>query len=152
MGKCADGVGKNGHEKMTKLRCVHHLALTVTDVDRSVPWYVRVLELEEFARRDDPAVGLRKVMLRSAGKEFAVVLVQHADTDRRTFDERATGLDHVAFKVSSHAELAEWEDRLAEYGVTYTPVEPSRTLAGSAVIVFRDPDGIQLEIWADPEP
>jgi glyoxylase I family protein len=145
------GVGKDGREKMTKLRSVHHLALTVTDVDRSVPWYARVLELEEFARRDDEETGLRKVVLRSQSEEFAVVLVQHSDTGRRVFDERRTGLDHVAFKVSSRAELSEWEDRLDEYGVTYSPAEPSLTLAGSTVIVFRDPDGIQLEIWADPE-
>ncbi|WP_020669316.1 VOC family protein [Amycolatopsis nigrescens] len=136
---------------MSKLTCVHHLALTVTDVDRSVPWYVRVLELEELTRREDPDTGLRKVVLRSPDGEFAVVLVQHPDTGRRGFDERRTGLDHVAFKVSTHEELRDWEKRLAEYGVTFTAAAPSRTLAGSEVVVFRDPDGIQLEVWADPE-
>lgn len=147
------GVGKkDGHKNMSKLRSVHHLALTVTDVDRSVPWYARVLELEESIRRDDPETGLRKVVLRSPGDEFAVMLVQHADQGRRSFDERRTGLDHVAFKVSSHADLVEWEARLTEYGVTYTPASSSRTLPGAAAIVFRDPDGIQLEVWADPEP
>ncbi|MFD9892562.1 VOC family protein [Amycolatopsis sp. NPDC058986] len=135
---------------MPKLTSVHHLALTVTDVDRSVPWYVRVLDLEEHTRREDPETGLRKVVLRSPGDEFAVMLVQHADTGRRLFDECHTGLDHVAFKVSSVAELAEWEARLAEFGVQYTPAAPSRTLEGAMVIVFRDPDGIQLEVWADP--
>lgn len=137
---------------MPKLTSVHHLALTVTDVDRSVPWYERVLDLEELTRREDPETGLRKVVLGSAGDQFAVMLVQHADTGRRGFDERRTGLDHVAFKVSSVAELGEWEDRLDEFGVSYEPTSPSRTLEGSSVIVLRDPDGIQLEIWADPEP
>lgn len=134
---------------MSKLMSVHHLALTVTDVDRSVPWYARVLELEEVTRREDPENGLRKVVLRSPSEGFSVVLVEHPDTGRPPFDERRTGLDHVAFKVSSRSELAEWEARLSEYGVTYTPVTHSRTLEGSSVIVFRDPDGIQLEIWAD---
>ncbi len=136
---------------MAKLMSVHHLALTVTDVDRSVPWYVRVLDLEEVTRREEPDTGLRKVVLRSAGDEFSVVLVQHADTGRRGFDERRTGLDHVAFRVQSTAELAEWECRLAEFGVSYLPAAPSRTFEGSMVVVFRDPDGIQLEIWTDPE-
>ncbi len=136
---------------MSKLMSVHHLALTVTDVDRSVPWYARVLELEEYTRREDPETGLRKVVLRSPSEGFAVVLVEHANTGRPRFDERRTGLDHVAFKVSSRSELAEWEARLEEYGVTYTPAKQSRTLEGSSVVVFRDPDGIQLEIWADPE-
>jgi glyoxylase I family protein len=130
---------------------VHHIALTVTDVDRSVPWYARVLELEEFTRRDDPETGVRKVVLRSQSDEFAVMLVQHPDTGRGEFDERRAGLDHVAFGVASRAELSEWEDRLDQYGVTYVATRSSRTLPGSTVIVFRDPDGIQLEIWADSE-
>ncbi|PXY34616.1 glyoxalase [Prauserella sp. PE36] len=136
---------------MTKLASVHHLALTVTDVDRSVPWYERVLEFEEISRRDDPEKGLRKVLLRAPGDGFSVMLVQHAHVERPPFDERHTGLDHVAFKVGSFAELQRWEERLAEYGVTHTPATPSRTVPGSLVVVFRDPDGIQLEVWAEPE-
>ncbi|HEY2061798.1 MULTISPECIES: VOC family protein [Amycolatopsis] len=136
---------------MPKLTSVHHLALTVTDVDRSVPWYARVLDLEESHRREDPDTGIHKVVLRSAGDGFSVVLVQHPDTERREFDERRTGLDHVAFSVSSKAELVDWEARLAEFGVSYLPSTASRTFEGSSVVVFRDPDGIQLEIWSEPE-
>src|SRR6187399_3721698 len=123
---------------MSKLTSVHHLALTVTDVDRSVPWYERVLELREIARREDAESAIRKVHMGAPGDVFRVVLVQHPDTERGVFDERRTGLDHVAFKVDSYAELKEWERRLGEYGVTYSPAEPSRTLPGAAVVVFRD--------------
>ncbi|HVV09679.1 VOC family protein [Amycolatopsis sp.] len=135
---------------MSTLTSVHHLALTVTDVDRSVPWYERVLELKEVARREDPESGIRKVFMRAQADSFSVILVQHPDTERGGFDERRTGLDHVAFKVETYFELKEWEQRLADYGVTYSPAKASRTLPGSAVVVFRDPDGIQLEVWADP--
>ncbi|ASR38664.1 glyoxalase [Prauserella marina] len=134
---------------MSKLTCVHHLALTVTDVDRSVPWYVRVLDFEEVDRREDPHTGVRKVVLRAPGDGFAIVLVQHSRVERPAFDERRTGLDHVAFKVGSRAELQQWEQRLAEYGVTFTPAAPSLIAPDSEVVVFRDPDGIQLEVWAD---
>ena len=148
--------------RMSKLTNVHHLALTVTDVDRSVPWYERVLELEEVSRREDPETGMCKVVLRAPGDGFAVVLVQHPDVVRpgaandtgarwADFDERRTGLDHVAFKVASRDELRHWEERLACYGVTYSPSKESRTMPGSEVVVFRDPDGIQLEVWADPD-
>ncbi|MBN6035818.1 VOC family protein [Amycolatopsis sp. 195334CR] len=136
---------------MPRLKSVHHLALTVTDVDRSVPWYVRVLELEEAARREDPESGLRKVVLKSADQGFSVVLVQHPDTERPWFDERRTGLDHVAFCVGTRDELKDWEKRLAEHGVTFSSAKESRTLPGSEVVVFRDPDGIQLEVWADTD-
>lgn len=134
---------------MSTLTGVHHLALTVTDVDRSVPWYERVLDLKEVARREDAETGIRKVVLRGRADLFSVVLVQHPDTERGDFDERRTGLDHVAFTVESYGELKEWESRLAEYGVTHTAAKASRTLPGSAVVVFRDPDGIQLEVWAN---
>ncbi|WP_236790543.1 VOC family protein [Amycolatopsis sp. GM8] len=136
---------------MSTLTGVHHLALTVTDVDRSVPWYERVLDLKEVARREDAETGIRKVVLRGRTDTFAVLLVQHPDTELGDFDERRAGLDHVAFTVDSYVELKEWESRLAEYGVTHSPAKASRTLPGSAVVVFRDPDGIQLEVWADPE-
>jgi glyoxylase I family protein len=139
------------NQGMSKLASVHHLAITVTDVDRSVPWYVRVLGLEEHTRREDPETGIRKVVLRSANQILSVILVQHPDTELRALEERRTGLDHVAFKVDTSAALSEWEVKLTEYGVPYTPTRPSRTLLGSSVLVFRDPDGIQLEIWADSE-
>lgn len=133
---------------MSKLTNLHHLALTVTDVDRSVPFYERVLELTEVTRREDPETGIRKVYLRAPGEDFFVVLVQHPDTARGGFDERRTGLDHIAFTVESHAALKEWEQRLADYSVNYTPATPSRTVPGASVVVFCDPDGIQLEVWS----
>lgn len=137
---------------MSELANVHHLALTVTDVDRSVPWYTRVLGLEELTRREDEATGLRKVVLRAPSGGIAVVLVQHSDTERPGFDERHTGLDHVAFQLDSVDDLQKWERHLVEHGVTHTPAAPSRTMPGSLVVVFRDPDGIQLEVWANPTP
>lgn len=134
---------------MWKLSNLYHLALTVTDVDRSVPWYERVLDLTETNRREDADTGIRKVYLRAPGDEFYVVLVQHPDTARGGFDGRRAGLDHIAFKVDSYAALKEWERRLADYSVTYAPATASRTVPGASVVVFCDPDGIQLEVWSD---
>jgi glyoxylase I family protein len=135
---------------MSTLTNVHHLALTVTDVDRSVPWYERVLQLKEMARREDAETGVRKVLLRGRADSFTVILVQRPDTERGDCDRRHTGLHHVAFKVDSFVELKEWEQRLDDYGVSHSPATASRTLPGSAVVVFHDPDGIQLEVWAGP--
>ena len=133
---------------MSQLASVHHLAITVTDVDRSVPWYGRVLGLEEFTRREEPDTNVYKVFLRS-GESLVVMLVQYPDTELRGLSERRIGLDHVAFKVSDRAALSEWETKLTEYGVPFTPTRPSLTLVGSSVLVLHDPDGIQIEIWAD---
>jgi glyoxylase I family protein len=69
---------------------------------------------------------------------------QYPGREEGAFDEFRTGLDHFAFAVSSRAELEGWEQRLREADVAFTPI--AETPIGS-VIVFRDPDNIQLEFW-----
>jgi catechol 2,3-dioxygenase-like lactoylglutathione lyase family enzyme len=61
-----------------------------------------------------------------------------------TRDEFRTGLDHFAFGVATRAELEDWQRELSSRGITFTPI--TETPIGS-VIVFRDPDNIQLEFW-----
>jgi glyoxylase I family protein len=60
------------------------------------------------------------------------------------FDEYRVGLDHFAFTVEDRAQLEEWERELASRDITYSPI--AETPIGS-VVVFRDPDNIQLEFW-----
>lgn len=136
---------------MSKLNCVHHLSLTVTDLERSVPWYQRVLDLEPVTARQEAEAGVQKMALSPAGGGFVLVLVQYPPEGRDTFDEHRVGMDHVAFGVSSKEELAQWERRLANYGVTFTPAAESSAMPGATLVGFRDPDGIRLEVWADAE-
>ena len=60
------------------------------------------------------------------------------------FDERRAGLDHVGFAVDNRGALDDWQARLADQGVEHSPVEDT---ASGSVLVFRDPDQIQLEMW-----
>lgn len=134
---------------MPALTGVHHVALTVTDVDRSVPWYERVLGFTTIGRDDDDGdAGLRKVFLRGPGFGFTLTLVQHPAGGGALFDERRPGLDHLTFSVPTTDSLREWTDRLSEHGVTFSPIAQEPTVPGSQVIALRDPDGIQLVLWA----
>ena len=47
--------------------------------------------------------------------------------------------------VSGRSELDAWESRLTELGVEHSPVNDQ---GGYAVLVFRDPDNIQLEFMS----
>jgi catechol 2,3-dioxygenase-like lactoylglutathione lyase family enzyme len=69
---------------------------------------------------------------------------QYEGREAVRFDEFHTGLDHLAFGVADRGELESWEQALAQRGIPYTPIVD--TPIGS-VIVFRDPDNIQLEFW-----
>jgi glyoxylase I family protein len=120
----------------------HHVGFTVRDADASAKWYADLLGMQEVLRGDDDAVHFRVLAHPESGCVIGVrQYPKHADG---RFDEFRTGLDHFAFGVASRGELEAWEQRLSDTGVPFTPI--AETPIGS-VIVFRDPDNIQLEFF-----
>jgi glyoxylase I family protein len=61
-------------------------------------------------------------------------------------------LDHLAFGVDQRDELDSWSQRLDRAHVAHSPVQPANSIPGAFVLVFRDPDNIQLELFYDPGP
>jgi len=120
----------------------HHIALTVTDADRSAEWYCGLLGMSVLAAADDETVKVR--VLVDAASGWLLGLRQYHGRERDGFDEFRTGLDHFAFGAENRAALEKWERELSARGIEYTPI--AETPIGS-VIVFRDPDNIQLEFW-----
>lgn len=121
---------------------IHHVSITVTDIERSVPWYMEVLGLEKLMVEQHPNDAGYAVVLGKPDWSMCVGLHTHPTNGGETFDEARTGLDHISFLVSSRAELDEWRTRLAELGVEQSPITDRE---GYAVLVFRDPDNVQLE-------
>jgi glyoxylase I family protein len=119
-----------------------HIALTVRDADASAAWYSDLLGMQVVLFNDDDDVRSRVLVDPSSG--FGVALRQYRDGTSDRFDEFRTGLDHLAFAVSSRADLEAWERELSARGIPYSPI--ADTPMGS-LVVFRDPDGIQLEFW-----
>ena len=128
---------------------VHHLGLTVRDVERSAGWYVTVLGFERAGSFEAPDGARRKVFLRHDGLSLRLGLTQHRDGANGHFEETMIGLDHLAFGVASRAELDAWAARLDERGVPHSPVADANSIDGASVLVFRDPDNIQLELFAE---
>jgi glyoxylase I family protein len=134
---------------------LQHLALTVRDLDASVEWYSRVFGLTPYM--DAPHEGGLGRLLTDDERSLSIVLHRHDANERETFRESRTGLDHVGFFLPSRADLVEWQSHLERHGVARAD-KADRPLTQSpiadesygSVLVFRDPDNIQLELFARP--
>jgi glyoxylase I family protein len=132
------------------IRGIHHLGLTVRDLEASAAWYAEVLGFRRDGEYESPDGTRRKVFLRHDGFPVRLGLTYHRDGVLDGFDERRVGLDHLAFAVSDRAELDNWATRLDAAGVVHSSVAPANSIPGAAVLVLRDPDNIQLELFVDP--
>ncbi len=134
---------------------LHHLALTVRDLDASVHWYEQAFGIKPLMDVPHPG-GLGRV-LADDDQDLVLVLHRHEASSGETFDERRTGLDHPGFIVPSRNDLVAWQSHLEAHGVvradaadrplTQSPIADENY---GSVLVFRDPDNIQLELFAPP--
>ena len=131
---------------MAPLPAVAHIALTVTDLAVSVPWYERLLGTKPVL--DEDTAGYHHTVYQLPGGTL-LALHQHPSTTGHQdgFDEHRPGLDHLSFGVADRAELKDWQARLEELGVAHGEIADAHY--GSA-LSFLDPDNIALELFAPP--
>lgn len=127
---------------MPSVTGAHHMALTVTDAERSAAWYSELLGMQLLMSGDEDTVRFRVLVHPESGWVQGVREYTEGSSDR--FDELRTGLDHFAFGVPSREALDDWVQVLDDKAVPHAGV--SDTPVGS-VVTFRDPDNIQLELW-----
>jgi catechol 2,3-dioxygenase-like lactoylglutathione lyase family enzyme len=121
---------------------VHHVTLTVQDVDRSAEWYQRVLGPADAARRSGD--GWERIRLAWPTGLVIGVTKHESAGPHDHFDERRMGLDHIGLTCTSEDEVRDWAARLDDLGVAHGPVEVAPY--GWAVTA-RDPDGIAIEFF-----
>jgi catechol 2,3-dioxygenase-like lactoylglutathione lyase family enzyme len=123
-------------------RGLHHVALLCSDVERTVRFYQEVLEFpltEIFENRD--YAGSNHFFF-DIGNGNLLAFFDLPGLDLGAYAEVLGGLHHLAISVDPER----WErlkGRLEEAGVAYQ--EESGTS-----IYFPDPDGVRLELIADP--
>lgn len=129
---------------MAEFPSVHHVAVTVTDLDRSAAWYKALFDADPVLDEDTGAF-THKVWALS-GTLFGIH--GHKDTPANDrFSEFRVGLDHVSFGVAARTDLQEWEGRLNAIGVAHGGIVDAPYGSG---LSFRDPDGNALEFFAPP--
>ena len=113
-----------------------HVALRVSDVDRSIAWYTDVLGLE---REQVPAWGDYPVVLKAG--HASVALFQAPRPDLPPPAEHSLRVTHIAFRLGRR-EFDEAREELAAKGLDaeFQDHEVCHSL------YVRDPDGHQVEL------
>jgi len=142
------------------MKAIHHVGITVPDLDRGIEFYNGVLGLEladpPSPVFDDPDLGprvgvpganLRQVNLRLG--DSIVELLEYTAPEppyEHPVPANAHGAAHLAFQVEDvKAKKAELEDAGVEFLSEVNFVEEG-VLAGWRWVYFRDPFGIVLEL------
>jgi glyoxylase I family protein len=124
---------------------ITHVAVTVRDLERSVPWYEQLFDGKPVLDEDTGSFHHVVWML---GGETLFGLHQHPNPESGdAFSELRPGLDHVSFGVASRSELEQWQRRLDDLGVSHGGIMDAPYGSG---LSFRDPDNIALELFAPP--
>jgi glyoxylase I family protein len=128
---------------------IAHVRLTVSDIERSRRFYESVFDWPVLLEIPENADEATREQL---GFLFGGVIYDLGGTliglrpvavDR--FHEDRAGLDHIAFRLASLAELESAATHLDEVGVAH---EPIKDIGPSYILEFRDPDNIALELTA----
>ncbi|MDP9388037.1 MAG: VOC family protein [Actinomycetota bacterium] len=124
---------------------IGHIALTVSDLERSVAWYRRLFDAEPVLDED---TGPFHHVVWMLGGGTLLGLHQHVkEESSEPASEFRPGLDHVSFACTDRAELKRWEERLDQLGIPHGLITDAPYGSG---LSFRDPDNIPLEFFAPP--
>jgi glyoxylase I family protein len=121
---------------------VSHISFSVRDSATSARWWAELLDLTEIDRVSGD--GWHGVLLLHPPSRTIIEFQQHDGNQGEIFDPGRTGFDHMGFKVDTRADLDEWLSRFERLGVTHSPIAEREY---GAVLAFKDPDGIQFEMF-----
>jgi len=123
---------------MTK---VHHVKIPVTDLQRSVAWYCKLLDLVPYREFVEQGA-LRGAALRSPEASFAFAL-----RDRKfcASQPNLAGFDLVALQMASRETLADLAAKCDRLGIEHGPVQDRGP--DEAVVDVPDPDGTVLRFF-----
>lgn len=122
------------------LNTVHHVAIIVSDYEKSRKFYVEQLELpiiREIYREDREDY---KLDLQVGDMELEIFGVKNPP--KRVTNPEACGLRHLAFKVDDIETVVKW---LNEKGIETEPIRMD-PYTQKRMTFFRDPDDLPLEL------
>jgi catechol 2,3-dioxygenase-like lactoylglutathione lyase family enzyme len=126
----------------TSARGIHHAALICSDVEQTIKFYQGILEFpltELFGNRDYKG---STHFFFDVGNGNLLAFFDFPGLDLEPYRETIGNVNHIAISVTKE----KWDylrARLDAAGVAYQ-------VASGTSIYFKDPDGVRLELLADP--
>src|SRR5437764_6068372 len=101
---------------MPEFPALAHVAVTVSDLNRSRGWYQALFDSQPVL--DEDTGPFHHVVWLLGGTLYGIH--QHAQPSGSSpFDELRPGLDHVSFGVADRSALEQWASRLEELGISH---------------------------------
>ena len=134
-----------------KLADLHHLGITVSDIERSIVFYRDALGMELIGRRPHVAADYVAQQTGYDGVEVSVASFRVSPTSRQSLEVvqylNHAGNTHLCLLVDDlracYADLKEQNIRFKSEPITIT----SGPNEGGMVVYFFDPDGYTLELF-----
>ena len=128
---------------MLRVNGLAHIQLTVSDMDRSMPFYERLLHF-----LDMKTIFRGPEFFYCVGSRTGVAITPAAPEFRdELFHQRRVGLHHFCFRARSREDVDAIHGLAVELGaaIVHAPQEDARFAPGYYSVLFEDPDGIRIE-------
>jgi glyoxylase I family protein len=126
-------------------RGVHHMALICSDVERTIQFYQELLGFPLIELMENRDYKGSTHLFFDIGNNNLLAFFDFPGLGLQPGVEALGGVQHIAISTTPE-NLATIKSRLEDRGVTY--LGPDRGVTTS--IYFKDPDGIQIEMIAEP--
>lgn len=147
-----------------QVRGVHHVGMTVRDLDRTLAWWKVMFDLEPAieVRSTEPldpriqtALGVPGAFLSYAflpvGEAMVELLEYHNPIGNDfSLSNSDVGAAHVALRIN---DVQQQYEHMVALGAKFLhpPIALEGELAGVVFAYASDPDGLQVELWQQPD-
>jgi glyoxylase I family protein len=134
---------------------ISHIALTVSDLERSTAFYNRIFEFIGFKRVEVPESTQQamKTQLKAwVGQGYSIsIRPSKGDFAHRPHDRNAPGFNHLAFTAKDRSDIEKLHELLKEMGATILDAPAEYPYSpGYFAVYFADPDGLKFEFAHAP--